>query len=125
MASILIVDDDPDFVEITRLILRSEGYDVATASSGEMALATMRADPPDAVILDVMMTAVLDGVHVANEMSEDDLLRDIPVIMVSSIAKSSMAGMFPTDQYLPVDAWMTKPVPPIKLLDWVARAISS
>ena len=122
MPTILIVDDDPDFVEITRLILQSEGYTVTTASCGEMVLDTMRADPPDAVLLDVMMNAVLEGVHVANEMRSDERLRDIPVIMVSSIARSSMADVIPSDQHLPECAWITKPVSPRELLDRLARA---
>ncbi len=123
MATVLVVDDDPDFVEITRLILRSKGYTVVTASSGDMALRMMRSSPPDLVLLDVMMSSVLDGVGVANAMQEDDALRGIPVIMISSIADSPSAGMFPTDDHLPIDIWISKPVQPEDLLRKVARLV--
>jgi DNA-binding response OmpR family regulator len=116
MARILVVDDDPDFVEIVRMVLRSKGYDVDAASNGDMALRMMRETPPDLILLDVMMAGVLDGVHVAHTMSESAALSRIPLIMVSSIIDSPMADMFPTDEYIPIDAWLTKPVQPGDLL---------
>lgn len=123
MAKILVVDDDPDFVEITRLILEAKGYEVESASSGDKALQMMRQSPPALVLLDVMMSSVLDGVHVVHAMREDGQLRHIPVIMVSSIASSPAADMFPTDEYLPIDMWISKPVQPDDLLRKVARLI--
>jgi CheY-like chemotaxis protein len=54
VATILVVDDDPDFVEITRTILEKNGYSVATAASGEQALKAMRQQVPALVLLDVM-----------------------------------------------------------------------
>ncbi len=121
MATILIVDDDPDFCEITRTVLEREGYEVRTAASAEQALSQMRNDPPDLVILDVMMRSVLDGLDLSDRMQTDPSLKKIPIIMVSSIASSQYAGMFPTDAYLPVDVWMSKPVSPQALLDQVRR----
>lgn len=58
---ILIVDDDPDFTEVTRTVLRSKGYQVDTASAGIQALARMRQERPDLVLLDVMMDWPLEG----------------------------------------------------------------
>jgi CheY-like chemotaxis protein len=123
MARILVVDDDPDFVEITRTILEANGYHVATAASGENALPAMRKDPPDLVLLDVMMSSVLDGLNLSHAMSADSTLRKVPIIMISSIAESPEAGMFPTDEYIPIDAWITKPVQPDDLLKKVAQFI--
>ena len=123
MARILVVDDDPDFVEITRTILLANGYVVSTAASGEEALKSMRSDPPDLVFLDVMMSSVLDGVNVSHAMSADPILKGIPIVMLSSIASSPAAGMFPTDEYLPIDAWLSKPVQPSELLAKVSRYI--
>jgi adenylate cyclase len=116
MANILVVDDDPDFVEITSIILEANGYQVATAANGQQALSSMRENRPDLVLLDVMMSHVLDGLDVSNQMSADTELRTIPVIMVSSIATSPHAGLFPTDEYLPIDEWISKPVQPDDLL---------
>jgi CheY-like chemotaxis protein len=125
MAKILVVDDDPDFVEITRLILKAKGHEVESASSGDRAMRMMREAPPDLVLLDVMMSSILDGVYVAHAMHEDNTLRGIPVIMVSSIASSPAAEMFPTDEYLPIDMWISKPVQPEDLLQKVARLVGT
>jgi CheY-like chemotaxis protein len=123
MAKILVVDDDPDFSEITRTILLANGYEVSTATNGDEALKLMREDVPDLVLLDVMMSSVLDGVNVSHTMSEDPSLRRVPIVMLSSIASSPAAGMFPTDEYLPIDAWLSKPVQPKELLAKVAQYV--
>ncbi|MBC7262452.1 MAG: response regulator [Chloroflexi bacterium] len=123
MARILVVDDDPDFVEITRTILESHGYEVASAANGDQALQAMRKDVPDLVLLDVMMATVLDGLNLSHVMSEDPVLKDVPVVMVSSITDSPHAGLFPTDEYIPIDAWISKPVQPEELLNKVARFV--
>jgi two-component system, sensor histidine kinase and response regulator len=124
MARILIADDDPDFGEIMRMILTSRGHEVQTASNGEMAVRLMHAQPPELLVLDVMMTDVLDGVNVVHQMHADAALAQIPIIMVSSIASSPMASVFPTDEYLPIDVWISKPVNPDELLAHVTRLLA-
>jgi adenylate cyclase len=123
MAKILVVDDDPEFVEITRMILEANGYEVASASSGEEALQAMRQARPHLVLLDVMMSDILDGLNVSHEMHADPDLRDIAVIMVSSIITSPHASLFPTDEYLPIDAWISKPMDPDDLLGRIRKLI--
>ena len=123
MAKILVVDDDPDFVEIMRTILLTEGYQVVTATNGDQALRKVRADRPDLILLDVMMSTVLDGVNVSQELDEDSELRRIPLIMVSSIASTEHAELFPTDQHLHIDRWLSKPVQPAELLSAVRRYV--
>lgn len=121
---VLVVDDDPDFVEITRMILEARGYQVISAMNGNQALANMQQERPDLVILDVMMSCVLDGLDVTRKMQADAELRVIPVIMVSSIASSPYADMFPTDEHLSVDAWISKPVQPDDLLKTVLQCLT-
>jgi CheY-like chemotaxis protein len=121
MAKILVVDDDPDFVEITRTILEAKGYKVSSAANGNQALKAMRKELPDLVLLDVMMSTLLDGLNLSHLMSEDSELRQVPIVMISSITDSPSAGMFPTDEYIPIDAWITKPVQPDDLLTKVAQ----
>jgi len=123
MAKVLVADDDPDFVEITRMILELHGFQVSSAMSGQDALAQMRQEKPDLVVLDVMMSYVLDGLEVTREMLADAELRDIPVVMVSSIADSPYADMFPTDQPVSVSAWISKPVQPDTLVSTVRRCL--
>ena len=121
MAKILIIDDDPDFVEIMRTVLLAEGHEVKSAFNGPQGLEMMRQDKPSLVLLDVMMSYVLDGLNVSHEMRADPQLRDVPVIMISSIAGSAYAGMFPTDEYIPIDEWISKPVDPKLLVAKVAK----
>lgn len=123
MTRIMVVDDDPDFCEITRIILEQKGYEVATAANGPQGLALASETKPDLVILDVMMKGVLDGLETAHDFEEDQQLHGVPIIMVSSIADSDMSGMFPTDEYIPIDAWISKPVQPEVLLKKVARLL--
>jgi CheY-like chemotaxis protein len=119
--TILIVDDDPDFVDITTRILSTHGYSVLSAANGAEALSLMRQRKPDLVLLDIMMTTVLDGLSAGEEMQSDPELKDIPVIMISSIADTEYAAVFPSDSYLPMDEWISKPVRPEELLKKVRR----
>jgi len=123
MVRILVVDDDPEFVEITRIILEANGYEVMSASNGEEALQSMRQHKPHLVLLDIMMSTVLDGLNVSHEMQADPDLKDVSVIMVSSIITSPHASLFPTDEYLPIDAWISKPMDPDDLLGKVRRLV--
>ena len=124
MAKVLVVDDDPDFVKVTAKILEKAGYEVASASNGAKALQTMRSDPPDVVLLDIMMAYILDGLDVSREMAADPVLKDIPVIMVTSLTGVKGSGLFPTDEYVPVDEWLSKPVEADELLRRVSKALS-
>ncbi len=122
-ARILVVDDDPDFVEIIRTVLLKEGYSVDTAANGDQALARIRAEKPDLIVLDIMMSTILDGVNVSHVLHEDPELSKIPLIMVSSIASTEHAEVFPTDEYLHVDRWLSKPIQPQELVKAVKRFV--
>ncbi len=121
MGTILVVDDDPDFVAITSKVLKTAGHEVVTAANGAAALAAMRQKTPDLVLLDIMMSTVLDGLDVSEEMQSDPALKDVPVIMVSSIADTEHAAVFPTDGYVHMNAWISKPIQPEDLLNKVHR----
>ena len=125
MARILVVDDDPDFVEATRLVLEKEKHEVISASSGSEGVERIRRDKPDVVILDVIMNTVLDGLAVTDRLREDEQLRHVPVIMVTSIASTEYADMFPTDEYVHVSAFLSKPVKPAALIRQVNRCLSA
>jgi len=121
---ILVVDDDPDFVEITRTILRQEGYEFASASNGEQAFQTMKEERPDLVLLDVMMATPLEGVELCGRMARDPELKDIPIVMISSIDSSEHASLLPDNVHIPIDAWISKPVDPEHLLKTVRRFLA-
>ncbi len=123
-AKILVVDDDPDFVEIMRTILEAHDYEVVTAANGNQALVQVAAHHPDLMILDIMMSTVLDGLDVSQKLSEDPDARFMPVIMVSSIAETPYAHVFPMEEQPHMDAWLSKPVDPKTLLNKVAEFLS-
>ena len=119
--TILVVDDDPDIVLANRLVLESAGYAVEEAESGEACLAKMRAQRPDLVLMDVMMTNPLDGYYTTQQIANDPHLREIPILMISSITTSQYAAAFPTDQYLNIREFISKPVEPEILLGKVKQ----
>ena len=122
---VLVVDDDPDFVEYTRIVLESQGYQVRTASTVDQALELMRQERPDVALLDVMMSYVLDGINLTRQMRDDPDLRDIPVIMISAIVSKEEAGAFPAEADLVVHHFMTKPVDPGDLIRQVDELVRS
>ena len=124
MSKILVVDDDPDFVEIVRTILKTDGHEVTTAANGDQALKRMREQKPDLVLLDIMMSYVLDGLDVTRKMWEDPALRKIPVIMVTSLTATREAAMFPSDEHMSIDDWISKPVKPTDLRERVSRLLA-
>ena len=124
MAKVLVVDDDPDFVKVTSKVLEKGGYEVVSAANGAKALQTMRQDPPDVVLLDIMMSYILDGLDVSREMAEDPALKEIPVIMVTSLTGVKGSAVFPTDEYIPVNEWLAKPVDPETMLARVGEALA-
>lgn len=124
MSKILIVDDDPDFVEATRIVLEGAGYDILTAANGDESLRVVRAEKPDLIILDVIMSSILDGLNVSQQLQDDPEHKDIPILMVTSIANTDYAALFPTDEYVHIDTFMTKPVLPDRLLQEVSKLLA-
>ena len=124
MSKILIVDDDPDFVEATRIVLEGAGYETATAANGDESLRAIRAEKPDLIILDVIMSSILDGLNVSQQLQDDPENKDIPIVMVTSIANTDYAALFPTDEYVHIDAFLTKPVLPDQLLQEVGKLLA-
>jgi CheY-like chemotaxis protein/MinD-like ATPase involved in chromosome partitioning or flagellar assembly len=80
---ILVIDDHPETVRLIELTLRRHGYEVAGAGSGTEGLAAAESEPPDLVLLDIMMPD-MDGHTVCRKMRQDEKLRDVPVIMFSA-----------------------------------------
>jgi len=83
VAKIFVVDDEPDVVELLRTILELEGFEVESACEGRVALARILADPPDLLILDLMMPG-LDGMEMLKLLRLDPQGADLPVIIVSA-----------------------------------------
>ena len=122
---VIIVDDDDDILVATRLTLESAGYAVETAATAAEGMAKIRAGGIDLIILDVMMALDTEGFQVAQELKSDPQLKDIPILMMTSVsAKSGFAFDPETDgEYLPVEDFVEKPVDPADLLARVAKLL--
>ncbi len=123
MPKILIVDDDPDFVEVTRIVLEKAGHQVIEARSGDLGFKRAKTEQPDLIILDVIMDSVLDGVSTSERMHDDPDLRHVPIVMVTSIANTDYAALFPTDEYIHINAFLSKPITPTQLVKQVNRLL--
>jgi CheY-like chemotaxis protein len=123
---ILIVDDDPDFAKITTRVLASHGYETYTASNGPEALKIMRTAhlKPDLVLLDIMMDYITEGFDVNGAMRWDPTLRDIPVIMITSLTGVKSREMLPSAEHVAVSAWLRKPVKAEVLLATVQETLA-
>jgi two-component system alkaline phosphatase synthesis response regulator PhoP len=108
---ILVVDDEPDFALLVQGNLQKEGFDVDVAYNGVEGLEKIKQNPPDAVVLDVMMPE-MDGYEVCAEMKKDDRLADVAILMLTAVADhvtstrySHFDGMsMEADDYLPKPA---------------------
>ena len=117
---ILCIEDEPQMIDLIRLILGNEGYEVIGAEGGQKGLELMRQEKPDLILLDLMMPE-MDGGDVFHRMKEEVELRDVPVIVVTAKAA-------PIDQVLwinvaKVDDYVTKPFGPRELVDSVKRVL--
>ena len=118
MATILIVDDDIGLVESYSEILKSKGYAVLGAFTGEEGIRKAKADKPDLVLLDVMMAKENEGFEIAKRLKADPATQQVPIILVTGIRKAKQLpfGFEPDEDWLPVNAVLEKPVPPEVLL---------
>ena len=123
-AKILLVDDDKDFVEATRLVLESKPYEVITAYDGSEGLRQAKKEKPDLIILDVIMP-IKDGFNAAEELKKDPELNTIPVIMLTSFADRVGETTLSVSQGLTLDTedYIDKPVSPQELLKRVDKLL--
>ena len=122
---ILIIDDDPDFVESVRRVLEARGYLVDTAPNGAEGIEKAKVFLPNLIFLDVMMTKITEGFEVSRELVKDDTLKSIPVIMITGIReKMNLAfGFEPDNTWLPVKAVLEKTIKPDQLIAKVEEFI--
>jgi len=115
--TILMVDDDLDYLEAMKALLESNGYRVVTESNGQRGFDAMRQQKPDLLLLDVMMPNS-DGFDIARALHSDEELKKVPVIIVSGIRKEMRLPFSyePDETWLPVKAVLEKPVKPEQLL---------
>ena len=122
---VLMIDDDPEFIEAITNVLDAKGYEVVSASNGKDGVEKAKAEKPDIILLDVMMTTESEGFDVAREMHKDDSAKNIPVIILTGIRKAMSLpfGFEPAETWLPVKQVLEKPVKPEVLLKAIKENI--
>jgi two-component system, OmpR family, alkaline phosphatase synthesis response regulator PhoP len=122
---VLMIDDDPEFIDAITNILDAKGYDVVSASDGKDGVAKARQEKPDIILLDVMMTTKSEGFDVARELSKDANLKGTPVVMLTGVRKEMNLsfGFEPDADWLPVAAFLEKPIKPETLLKTIEENI--
>jgi DNA-binding response OmpR family regulator len=113
MALIAIIDDDPDILDASSLVLKSKGFDVVTATNPQDAYSVVTEKKPDLIILDVMMDEPDDGFYLAQKFRKEGITT--PILMYTSVSKA--IGMdFGKNEMVPVDDFVEKPISPEELV---------
>jgi two-component system, OmpR family, alkaline phosphatase synthesis response regulator PhoP len=119
---LLIIDDDPDYVDGIRSILEKAEYAVDVAYNPKDGFEALESGNYDLLLLDIMMGRGAEGVMVARKINKDPKLRETPVLIITGI-REQMAFLFPGQpvhpNILPTDELLEKPVEPNLLLEKV------
>ena len=121
---ILVVDDEPDFCLIVQGQLEKEGFEVDVAYNGVEGIEKVQANPPDAIVLDVMMPEK-DGYEVCKELKEDDKFCDIPVLLLTAVASHVTSTRYSHADGMSTEAddYIAKPVEPEELVKRVRELL--
>jgi len=117
---VVCIEDEPEMIDLVRLILSRRGVEVIGANGGIEGLAVVREEEPDLILLDLMMPD-MDGWEVYQQIKADAKLRNIPVVVVTAKAQSidKVLGL----HIAKVDDYITKPFGPQELLDSVEKIL--
>lgn len=121
-AKILIVDDDPDFVETTKIVLESKSYEVSSASGPDEGFKKVGEENPDLIILDVMWPNKISGFEMCRRLKKDADSKNIPILMITAVDEKYELGfenVAGDGTWLPTDDFLSKPVEPEVLLSKV------
>ena len=117
---ILLVDDDPDFVEAVKVIVENGGYDVRVAYDGQEGLEAVAEKQPDLIVLDVMMP-VMNGHEACAKLKGNTETADIPIILLTAVADRVTTSTYTHRDMLESEAddYIPKPVEPQDLLELI------
>lgn len=125
---LLIIDDDPDFVEGIKSILEGADYDVDAAYNPRDGFQALQTKHYDLLLLDIMMGRGAEGIMIARKLRKDPKLREIPVLIITGI-REQIAFLFPGEpvhpHFVPVDELVEKPVEPQFLLERVSALLQA
>lgn len=125
---LMVIDDDPDFVDGIRSILLGAGYEVDVAYNPKDGLKALQSGKYDLLLLDIMMGRGAEGVMIARKLRKDPKLRDMPVLIITGI-REQIAFLFPGGpmhpHFVAVDELVEKPVEPQLLLERVSSLLEA
>jgi DNA-binding response OmpR family regulator len=113
MALIAIIDDDPDILEASSLVLKAKGYNVVTANNPNDGFKIIAENNPNLIILDVMMDEPDDGFFLAQKLRKEKITT--PILMYTSVSKT-IGLEFGKSDMVPVDDFVEKPISPEELI---------
>ena len=121
---IMVVEDNTDEAKLIKMILEPEGYDVVTALNGNEAKEKMKVEKPDFVVLDVMMPE-MDGFAFCSWIRSNDDYKDLPVVLLTGVAKHIRDTKYPLNGVMRADAddYLEKPIKPEVLLDTITKLL--
>jgi DNA-binding response OmpR family regulator len=119
---VVCIEDEPEMIDLVRLILAGKGFEVIGADGGVEGLETVRREKPDLILLDLMMPD-MDGWEVYQRVKADKELQHIPVVVVTAKAQSidKVLGL----HIAKVDDYITKPFGPQELLESVEKILGA
>jgi CheY-like chemotaxis protein len=127
-AKILVVDDEEAIRDSLQAILESRQYIVITAADRTEGMDKIKAEQPDLLILDIMMSSWLDGLDMSKTLKEDQQFRDMPIVMLTGVKERTIFDFRPKaggPDWCSVDAYLDKPVEPDVLLAEIERLLST
>ena len=120
MAKIAIIDDDPDIIDASSLVLTSKGHEVITANNPDDGYKIVKENSPDLIILDVMMNEPDDGFFLAQKFRKDKITT--PIIMYTSVSKTTGIE-YGVNEMVPVNEYVEKPISPAQLIEKVEKLL--
>lgn len=124
---ILIIDDDLDFIEISRISLEGKGYQVRSASDGKEGWKRVEKERPDLIIMDLMMEKLDAGMALSQKIKSHPRYASIPILMLTSISRDTGMDFAPRTaedlKKLKVDDFHTKPIKAKTLLEKVEKLL--
>jgi len=127
-AKVLLVDDDPDFLEQHRLMLEGMGFAVVTAESSAAAVEVADRERPEAFVLDLMMEQADSGARLSRTLRRDPRFRRAPIVLLTSVS-DEMGFEFHRNpqevlEWMKADAWFDKPAPVGELAATLRRLLA-
>jgi DNA-binding response OmpR family regulator len=120
MAKIAIIDDDPDIIDASSLVLTSKGHEVITANNPDDGYKIVKENSPDLIILDVMMNEPDDGFFLAQKFRKNNITT--PIIMYTSVSKTTGIE-YGVNEMVPVNEYVEKPISPAQLIEKVEKLL--